>query len=693
MDKKPQTCPPSRQFWRCFWPGGSGWRWPRRVILGMVGFILAVVWGLIGLGVPAWSVDTPNFGILDFPTPETQVQPDGGVVAELDDPEEFQAFLDSIFNPEFLDANAPGAVVSVVKDGEIFFQKGYGYADLEREIPVDGDRTLFRVASLSKLFTATATMQLYEQGLIDLDDDITQYLDFELENPFDQPVTFAQLMTHTGGTTKRRIGLAARTADEMPPLGDYLRDHTPPIVYPPGKLYSYSSHAIALLGYLVERISGEDFNTYVQNHLLQPLDMDRSTFLQPPPENLQNDLATGYQRKGGEFEPVPYLYLNIAPAASLQATATDMAHFMIAHLQLGQYEDQRILEPDTARLMHETHFVSYPGLPGTGYGFRERLVNGTRSIGHLGSLRGYSSSLTLIPNENVGIFIASNSFSGVHSTVLNQFFNRYFTDENPAPPIQAIQNVDLSQFTGVYRDLEYPRHTAAKLSAPYEQIWVRGSEYGTLEVQPPSLLFAGQVANKTLAPIGPQLFKRLEDDALAAFAEDEDGRVTYGFNLLWPKIGTYERVAWYEVIWFHLTILVICGILFATGAIAWIILPLLRQLIQRKRGEPAPWLYGARGLAGTVGLLNLLFLVGLPLYLWHLGVWKLAYGMPPVAIAFFCLPLITTALTVALPIGAVTVWRDSRSSTGSRIHYGLVTLAAIAFIPVLVYWNLLGFQF
>jgi len=646
------------------------------------------------VGSPSWAVDTPNFGILDFPTPETQMQPDEALgVAELNDPEEFQNFLDGILTENFLNANAPGAVVSVVKDGEIFFQKGYGYANLAEQVPVDGDRTLFRVASLSKLLTATATLQLYEQGLIDLDDDITQYLDFELENPFDQPVTFAQLMTHTGGVTKRRIGLAAPTAAEMTPLDNYLRDHMPPIVYPPGKLYSYSSHAIALLGYLIERISGEDFNTYIQTHIFEPLDMDRSSFRQPPPEDLLNNLATGYQIKSGEFEPVPYLYLNIAPAASLQTTATDMAHFMIAHLQLGQYQNQRILEPETAELMHTTHFVQHPGLPGTSYGFRERLVNGTRSIGHLGSLRGYSSSLTLIPTKNMGIFIASNSFSGIHSTVLSQFFNRYFPNENPTPPLEEIQNVDLSRFTGVYRDLEYPRHTAAKLSAPYEQIWVRGSQYGTLEVRTPPLLFARSVNEKTLTPVGPLLFRRLEDDALSAFAEDEDGRITYGFNLLWPKIGTYERVVWYETIWFHLTIMGICLVLFATAAIAWIILPLLRRLFQGKQGPPAPWLYSARGLAGTVGLLNLVFLIGLPLYLWYLGAWKLAYGMPTVAIAFFCLPLITTALTVALPIGAVNVWRDRRSSVGSRIHYGLVTMAAIAFIPILAYWNLLGFQF
>jgi CubicO group peptidase (beta-lactamase class C family) len=227
------------------------------------------------------------------------------------------------------------------------------------------------------------------------------------------------MMMHTDGTTVRRIGLAARTEAEMEPLGDYLADHMPPIVLRPGKLYSYSSHSTALLGYVVEKISGTPFAEYIDKNILQPLKMRRSTFLQPLPPALTDNLAVGYQHQSGNFEPVPFLYLNIAPAVAMSTIATDMANFMIAHLLRGRYENSRILEEDTVRLMHKTHFAHHPKLPGTGYSFRERLENNIRMIGHLGSLRGYSSSLTLMPDQNIGIFIASNSFSGIHGKLLS----------------------------------------------------------------------------------------------------------------------------------------------------------------------------------------------------------------------------------------------------------------------------------
>jgi CubicO group peptidase (beta-lactamase class C family) len=148
--------------------------------------------------------------------------------------------------------------------------------------------------------------------------------------------------------------------------------------------------------------------------------MTRTTFLQPPPPPLLEDLATGYQyRKGqNEFESVPFLYLNIVPAAAMSATATDMAHFMIAHLQGGEYEGERILEPDTVALMQEQHFVHFPGLPGSAYGFHERLENRLRGIGHAGSLRGYSSNISLFPEEDLGIFIATTTFT---RNLLNSF--------------------------------------------------------------------------------------------------------------------------------------------------------------------------------------------------------------------------------------------------------------------------------
>ncbi|MEP0914412.1 beta-lactamase family protein [Leptolyngbya sp. GB1-A1] len=604
----------------------SFWRWLRW------GMLVILVIPLLSLSMSA--LPTLAQTDLKLPSPDLQqkqpIQPEPATPASpsapgLNDPQEFAAFIDQFFKEEMPKEHIPGAAVSVVKDGGIFFTKGYGYANVEEQIPVVADRTLFRVASLSKLFTATAAMQLYEQGLLDLNADVNQYLpDFRLENPYSEPVTAAQLMMHTDGTTKRRIGIAARTAAEMEPLGDYLANHMPPVVWKPGELYSYSSHSIALLGYLVERLSNTPFAEYIDRNVFQPLQMRRSTFLQPPPPELAKDLAVGYQYQSGKFKPVPFLYLNIAPGAAMSATATDMANFMTAQLQNGRDNNTDILKPETVQLMHEQHFTHHPKLPGTGYSFRERLENNIRMVGHLGSLRGYSSSLTLMPDRNIGIFIGSNSFGGIHEKLLNRILDRYFPVANEAPPIEsALSSAQLDRFTGTYRDLEYPRDTFAILSAPFERIHIKqSSDRKKLLVSTPGLFFMGNAPKIQLVPMEQLLFRRANDDAFAAFGEDAEERITYGFNLLWPKIGAYHRVSWYETIWVQFGLIAFCAVIFLSAAIVWPIAPLIRRLqgepFQVERRFSEAWL-----LSGLIGTLNLVFLIGFSLSLWLIGVWKI----------------------------------------------------------------------
>lgn len=627
----------------------------------------------------------------------------------LSDRAEFAQFVDDFFEQKLTESAIPGGSIAVVKDGDVFFSKGYGYADLAAQTPVDAERTLFRVASLSKLFTATATLQLYEQGQLDLADSIAPYLDFPLRNPYDTPINFAHLMTHTDGSTKRRIGLAARTAAKMQPLKDYLPDHLPAIVYPPGELYSYSSHSIALLGYLVEKISGVPFADYIQQNILQPLKMNRTTFLQPPPDGLAENLAVGYQQQKGKFEPVPYLYLNIAPAAALQATAADMAHFMIAHLQAGRYRQAQILQPESVRLMHQTHFRHHPALPGTGYGFRDRYINGRQTIGHLGSLRGYSSVLNLLPEQNIGIFIATNSFNNISGEFLNQFFDRYFPARLTETITQPQIDIEPSKFTGSYRDLEYPRRTMTKVSGLFQLLHVRPYEDNRLQTEAPALLFRTSIEKQFLTPLKPDLFQHADGETLTAFEADDSGAIRYAFNLLFPKIGAYERVPWYETIALHLGVLGFCMFFFATAAASWLIRPLVNQLRNRPRNQPREdsvttsftsaltfedlsWPYRT---AGVLGLLNIIFIAGLPLALWLIGGWRLAYGVPLSIVVLLCIPIVTTLLAVMLAVALLfgLVSRDKRGGVIRYVHYWLVAGSVIAFIPFLNYWNLLGFKF
>ena len=187
-----------------------------------------------------------------------------------------------------------GAVVVVVKDGQVLLERGYGYADLEKGTPVDPKNTLFRPGSISKLFTWTAVMQQVEQGKLDLDRDINAYLDFEIAPLDGKPITLRHVMTHTAGFEETVKSAATIDPQQVVPLEQYLKAWVPRRIYPPGEVPAYSNYATSLAGYIVQRLSGESFPEYVQRHILDPLQMRSSSFQQPLPSDLRSRLSQGY---------------------------------------------------------------------------------------------------------------------------------------------------------------------------------------------------------------------------------------------------------------------------------------------------------------------------------------------------------------------------------------------------------------
>jgi CubicO group peptidase (beta-lactamase class C family) len=649
-------------------------------------------------GFPALAqVTAPNSNQIPFlspqqpePTDPDRVEPPRPTRQGPTNRQEVASFMDQFFNQEMEKEHTPGAVVALVKDGEILFTKGYGYANLEKKIPVVPERTLFRVASISKLFTDTAVMQLYERGLLNLDTDVNQYLqDFQVKNSYPQAMTAAHLLTQTDATSQRLLGIAAPSGPKMLPLEKFVPRFMPALIYPPGTLYAYSNMGVTLLGYMVQSISGLPFTQYIDQNILQPLEMNRSSFQQPLPPSLAEDLAQGYWYRNGKFQRMPFLYFNIFPAAALSATATDMAHFMIAHLQEGRYQNTRLLEEDTLRLMHETHFTQHPQLPGTAYGFHEYLENNIRGIGHAGNSLGYSSSLMLFPAQRVGLFVATNNVNGLHGKLLSQFLNHYYpTPQQAIAPQLAIAG---ERYRGTYRDLEYPHDTFAKLTAPFSHFQVQAQGDNTLTVKTPGLLWRNSQVRRRLVPVEPSLFREPKGSGYVAFAEEDD-QIKYAFNLVNPVIGTFERIPWYETLVFNLGFLGLCSIVFLSALVLWPGGYLIRRF--RKQDVQSPKLARmARLSAGLVGLMYLTFLIGFPLAAWLIGVWKLVYGVPAIVAALLYLPPITAGLTLLLPVFAGLAWKNHYWTWLHRLHYTLFAGVAIAFVPFLSYWNLLGANF
>ena len=317
-----------------------------------------------------------------------------------------EAWLDGLVPTALNTAEVPGAVVVIVKDGQVLVEKGYGFSDYEKRVPVDPRTTLFRPGSTSKLFTWTAVMQLVELGKVDLDADVNRYLDFNVPARHGIPVTLREIMTHRAGFEETAQDLVT-FGETSPALGDVVKRYVPPRILDPGEGPAYSNYATAVAGYIVQRVSGEAYDEYIRRHILMPLDMKNSTFRQPLPEAMRPHMSKGYEtwdKPGAGYEIV-----SVAPAGALASTGEDMAHFMIAHLQLGRYGDGGILKPDTARLMQSTITKALPDLNGNALGFYEQNVNGHRVIAHGGDTNYFHTDLTLFPDDNVGLYISVNA--------------------------------------------------------------------------------------------------------------------------------------------------------------------------------------------------------------------------------------------------------------------------------------------
>ncbi len=348
--------------------------------------------------------------------------------------DDLEAWLDGFVPFALKRGDLAGVVIAVVKDDQVLLKKGYGYADVASKRPMDPDRTLVRFGSTAKLFTWTAVMQLVEQGKLDLDRDVNAYLDFRIENPYGKPVTMRNLMTHRGGFEEGLKTILVTEPGLLPSTEEYLKEHPRPLLFPPGEVPAYSNYGTALAGYIVQRISGEPYESYIERHIFAPLGMTRSTFRQPLPKHREADVSKGYI--AASEPPRPFELLTTVPAGSLSTTAVDMTKFMIAHLQEGRFGENRILKPETARLMHSAAVARTDDLLTMAHGFFEEDKNGRRIVGHGGDTIVFHSDFHLLLDEGAGILFSFNSRGAEDSNyetreaLFDGFLDRYF----PAPP-------------------------------------------------------------------------------------------------------------------------------------------------------------------------------------------------------------------------------------------------------------------
>lgn len=599
---------------------------------------------------------------------------------------EMEAFIDGFMAVQLSAAPAAGATVSVVKDGQLFFTKGYGYADVDKRVPVDPGKTLFRPGSISKTFTWTAVMQLVEQHKLDLDTDVNRYLtDFKIPAPFGLPVTLRNLMTHTAGFEDGAVGYLFKSSPAgLVPIDQFLRAHIPAQVRPPttdfnsGANASYSNWGTVLAGRLVEIASGQQFDDYIQQHIFEPLGMTRSTFHEPVPTALSSDLAGGYEFEGGQLEQKTFEYIHSAgPAGSLSTTATDMAKFMLAHLQQGAAQ---ILSPATEELMQTRTLSPDPALNGSLLGFYETYINGRRIIGHGGDTTHFHSEMALLPEAKLGLFVSVNSGGEAASTATRlqtAFFEHYFPAELPkvSPPADADNRNE--RYAGTYRVL---RHSYTK----FEKVFSIAGD-NSVVAMPDGTLLMNDPTDKAARwiEVGEGVFRQANADVFVAFKDIRDGRAQALVGPFSPIASA--RIAWYETGSLHEWIIGACVLIF----IATIIGALRHWRVDRLQSDGLRW---ARPTLALACLMLLGFLCAV-LFVLGGGIATLIYDVPSslrVALTFPLLALVPAGGSLFFTFKA---WSSSTWQVRRRLSYTFTTFAVVLFLLILNYWNLLGYRF
>ncbi|HYK36333.1 serine hydrolase domain-containing protein [Alloacidobacterium sp.] len=642
--------------------------------------------------ISAWAqLPTAPPAVKPVPTPATQPAaapqtPSSGHALE---PSDMQAFFDGIIPLQLERSDIAGASVLVAKDGNILLEKGYGYADEKTKKPVDPNSSIFRLASISKLFTWVSVMQLQEQGKLDLDADVNRYLDFQIKPAFGKPVTLRNLMTHTAGFEEESRDIIITNPKWAVSLRDFLIQNQPRRLFPPGVIPAYSNYGVGLASYVVQRVSGEPFEQYVQEHIFAPLGMTHSTFYQPPPKALSALPSEGY-RDNTEKPPVGFEIFNPVGAGGLSSTASDMGRFGMALLNGGELDGQRILKPETLAAMWTPQFRASDQLPPICMGFYQTWRNDLRWIGHEGDLIAFHSLFFVEPKEKLILFVSYNSAGGgskPRPEIINMFSDRYFPSDQKQTFISLPRN-ELNAVAGTYLTTRRSDSTRLALGNLFDERRATVDKDGVLHLEDVKDLRGHPIKWK---PIAKDLWQEVGEQARLFAIRDAQRKVirlAYDF----PGVQA-QRVPWYE----NYRLVLTAGYT-SLAILAMVVMAslsrLCRRLFLRKRGKPAPqpgtkWLPFVSQSAAWVWvvMLGTLFI-----FFAQKGD-DLMPPSPPWNKYLFLINVVTLLalfLSFFAIISGIRVWWRAGLRRITRVKYTLVALACLVLSWIAIHWNLLG---
>ncbi len=430
----------------------------------------------------------------------------------------------------------PGMSIGIVYDQELIYAKGFGYSNLEQKTSAT-PQTVYRIASITKTFTATALMQLRDEGKLSLDDPIKKYLPwFSIKNSFpDAPeITIRQLITHTSGLP-REAAFPYWTDRNFPSIEE-IASALPKqeMIYASETVYKYSNLGLALAGEIVSVVSGMPYDEYIKENIFDPLKMKSSrVFLS---EKEKGEIATPYTKRlsDGTREVMPFTdSKGLTPAANISSNVEDISQYISLQFSNGKKEGTQILKGSTLQEMHRVQWLHDSWTSGQGLGFRVWKQGDNTAVGHGGWVAGNRTQISFIPKEKVGVIVMTNSDDGspnfFASRILSQFtpiLSKAFEEEKPSPEFDP----SWKKFVGTYID---PSYYETEILIYNNALVMNGFSF------PPEDNPTSEIV--VLTPEGENTFLRSGENGngeLVIFELDENDkviRVKTGENYIFPK--------------------------------------------------------------------------------------------------------------------------------------------------------------
>ncbi len=603
---------------------------------------------------------------------------------------DWQTLADTTLGKAIKDQEVPGATVVIVDRNQILYIAGFGVSHLNTQRPVT-DTTLFQVGSIGKVLTAMAVLQQVERGRLDLSEDINTYLtDWQVEAPGKTSLTLHHLLTHSGGLNDRAIGYAVRQPEQVAPLGSHLITNFPPFFSEPGRYISYSNYGFGLAGYVVEAVTSTPFAAYVSTEVLAPMDIYASGY----ETSEREDVAVGYRRMSDSFEAAPSLYRPVTPAGSFIANAQDMGKFLRALLNDGA----AVLSRESVRGMTEVQKNMHPALMGNAYGLEESRWGTIQGFGKGGSIPGFMAYMALLPEQELGIFVAVN---GSSDAPIDQFVLAVMDQlsEDPGPAFLEPQPSDVSQFMGEYRNNRYDRTSIEKL-LNFEVRPIYDTKDGNLTMWHDGKMNVYRSVRKSVGKpvgelIGTQLFQHIENPHRMLFFEtDETGKTTHAFfndriaggyvPVVWEKNGFWDSNQYINE-YFGIVMLVGLGYLFLP------LIALIVWLVQRRRAVHEPhgsilhWMNGVGFITSVLSLSYALFYF-IPMLKRRS---ELIFGIPETLARWEILPICIMGGFALFAIFWVIAMRRSRKNWLNLAAGFFFLVSGILFGEFFLRWNLI----